>query len=81
MRLISYELNGAEGVGVMVDDSGFVPAASAASDLPATMLGLLEQDGAIDALKGAADGRPSGASGSTTRSTRMRPGGAPRKSR
>ncbi|MDE0540456.1 MAG: fumarylacetoacetate hydrolase family protein [Rhodospirillales bacterium] len=58
MRLISYELNGAEGVGVMVDDSGFVPAASVASDLPATMLELLERDGAIDALKAAADGKP-----------------------
>ena len=58
MRLISYELNGAEGVGVMVDDSGFVPAASVAPDLPATMLELLERDGAIDALKSAADGKP-----------------------
>ena len=42
----------------MVGDSGFVPAASVASHLPATMLELLEQDGAIDALKGAAGGKP-----------------------
>jgi 2-keto-4-pentenoate hydratase/2-oxohepta-3-ene-1,7-dioic acid hydratase in catechol pathway len=50
--LISYSANGAGGVGVMVDETGFVALAEAAPDLPGTMRGLLALD---DGLARAAD--------------------------
>lgn len=58
MRLISYRSNDSAGVGVMVDDTGFVALADAAPDLPKTLKGLLaEADGlakAADATAGKA---------------------------
>ncbi len=44
MRIISYRKDGAPGIGVMVDDDGFVELATAAPDLPATLRGILEMD-------------------------------------
>ncbi|MBT3990001.1 MAG: fumarylacetoacetate hydrolase family protein [Rhodospirillaceae bacterium] len=44
MRVISYSHNGSEGLGVMVDDKGFVALSSAAPELPTTMMGLLNTD-------------------------------------
>ncbi len=41
MRLISYRTETDAGVGVMVDDTGFVALADAAPDLPGTLRGLL----------------------------------------
>ncbi len=56
MRLISYRTNGAAGVGVMVDDTGFVALDTAAPDLPETLRGLLALDDglarAAEATKG-----------------------------
>ncbi len=45
MRVISYNHNGTDGLGVMVDDKGFVALASAAPELPTTMMGLLNVEG------------------------------------
>lgn len=45
MRVISYRKNGVLGVGVMVDDDGFVDVAKAAPHLPATLRGILEIEG------------------------------------
>jgi 2-keto-4-pentenoate hydratase/2-oxohepta-3-ene-1,7-dioic acid hydratase in catechol pathway len=42
VRLISYRQNEESGVGVMVDDEGFIPLANARPDLPRTLRGLLE---------------------------------------
>ena len=42
MRLITYRAGNDTGVGVMVDDTGFVPLASAAPELPNSIRGLLE---------------------------------------
>jgi len=44
LRLITYRVGNDTGVGVMVDDAGFVPLASAAPDLPNSIRGLLELD-------------------------------------
>ena len=57
MRLISYEKDGAQGVGVMTDDTNFVSLASAAPDLPTTMMGLLNHDGGIESARAATDGK------------------------
>ena len=58
MRLISYRTDHGAGVGIMVDDTGFVALKEAAPDLPETLKGLLELDGglarAADAVAGKA---------------------------
>lgn len=58
MRLISYEHEGASGVGVMLDDERFVALSKAAPDLPPTMRDsvALGEDGLAKA-KDAAEGR------------------------
>jgi 2-keto-4-pentenoate hydratase/2-oxohepta-3-ene-1,7-dioic acid hydratase in catechol pathway len=57
MRVISYRHNGTPGVGVMVDDSGFVALAAAAPDLPATLRGILEIDPGLAKVRDAVAGR------------------------
>ncbi len=58
MRLISYRHDGAPGVGVMVDDDGFVALSSAAPDLPPTLRGIIELgDDGLGRAGAAADGR------------------------
>jgi len=57
MRLMSYRKDGVDGVGVMVDDKSFVALSSAAPDLPATMMGLLNTDGGIEKARAATDGK------------------------
>lgn len=47
MRLISYRNDNTAGVGVMVDDTGFVALADAAPDLPRTLKALLAEDGGL----------------------------------
>ena len=58
LRLISYEHQGASGVGVMLDDERFVALSKAAPDLPRTLRGILAlgEDGLTKA-KAAAEGR------------------------
>jgi 2-keto-4-pentenoate hydratase/2-oxohepta-3-ene-1,7-dioic acid hydratase in catechol pathway len=47
VRLISYRTDEGAGVGVMVDDTGFVALNEAAPDLPETLRGLLELEDGI----------------------------------
>ena len=58
LRLISYEHQGASGVGVMLDDERFVALSKAAPELPQTLRGILAlgEDGLTKA-KAAADVR------------------------
>ncbi|HEX9835962.1 MAG TPA: fumarylacetoacetate hydrolase family protein [Alphaproteobacteria bacterium] len=56
MRLISYRQGGQAGVGVMVDDKGFVALSKAAPELPKTLKGILES-GALAKAEAAAKGR------------------------
>jgi len=58
MRLISYRDKGVGGVGVMVDDTGFVALPKAAPDLPRSMRGLLEMEGGVARAGAAARGKP-----------------------
>jgi len=58
VRLISYRQNGEENVGVMVDETGFVPVKSVAPDLPHTMLELLQMGDGIAKACAAAKGKP-----------------------
>ncbi|MBT3915020.1 MAG: fumarylacetoacetate hydrolase family protein [Rhodospirillaceae bacterium] len=44
MRVISYSHSGTDGLGIMVDDKGFVALAGVAPDLPTTMMALLNLD-------------------------------------
>ena len=58
MRLVSYTHQDASGVGVMVDDDGFVALPHAAPDLPRTLRGILELgDDGLRRARAAADGR------------------------
>ncbi len=58
MRIISYRNDGAPGVGVMVDDDGFIDVAKAAPALPATLRGILEMDGdGLARLRDATEGK------------------------
>ena len=59
MRIITYSKDGASGVGVMVDDTGFVDLGKAAPNLPPSLRGILEMDGdglgrVADAVEGKA---------------------------
>ena len=58
MRVISYRRNGTPGVGVMVDDAGFVALSAAAPELPADLRRILEIDPNLDQVRAAAEGRP-----------------------
>ena len=57
MRLISYRTDDGAGVGVMVDDTGFVALNQAAPDLPDTLRGLLELDDGLARAAGAVAGK------------------------
>ena len=57
MRLISYRRGRRDGIGVMVDDTRFISLATAASDLPTTMLGLLRTKGWQSKVRRAIKGR------------------------
>ncbi len=57
MRLISYRHKGEDGVGVMVDDQGFVALAKAAPDLPRSLKAILALPDGLDRAKKAAAGR------------------------
>ena len=57
MRLISYSADGAGGVGVMVDETGFVALNDAAPDLPATLRGLLALDDGLARAAEATSGK------------------------
>ena len=58
MRVISYRHDGTPGVGVMVDDTGFVALSAAAPDLPGELRGILEIDPGLDRVRAAAEGKP-----------------------
>ena len=57
MRLISYRRGRRDGIGVMVDDTRFISLATAAPDLPTTMLGLLRTKGWQSKVRRAIKGR------------------------
>jgi len=57
MRLISYRENGRPGIGIMVDDAGFVALPRAAPDLPREMRALIELEGGFAKAAAAAQGR------------------------
>lgn len=58
MRLVSYRHQGAPGVGVMVDDAGFVALPKAAPDLPRGLRGILELgEAGLRRAREAAEGR------------------------
>ncbi len=58
MRVISYNRNGTHGVGVMVDDKGFVALSNAAPDLPADLRKILEIDPDLEKVRAATEGKP-----------------------
>lgn len=53
MRVISYNHGGTHGVGVMVDDTGFVALSKAAPDLPDDLRKILEIDPSLEAVRAA----------------------------
>jgi 2-keto-4-pentenoate hydratase/2-oxohepta-3-ene-1,7-dioic acid hydratase in catechol pathway len=57
VRVISYTHNGTDGLGVMVDDKGFVALSGASADLPTTMMGLLNVDDWQTKVAVAVDGK------------------------
>ncbi len=57
MKVISYRHNGTPGVGVMVDDKGFVALANAAPDLPDNLRAILEIDPDLERVRAATDGK------------------------
>ena len=57
MRLISYTQNGQQGVGVMVDDKGFVALSKAAPDLPKSLKAILALPNGLDKARDAAKGK------------------------
>src|SRR6185437_15571399 len=57
MRLVSYRRNGEPGVGVMVDDKGFVALPKAAPDLPRSLRALIELEGGFQKAAAAAKGK------------------------
>lgn len=57
MRLISYRQNGEAGVGVMVDDTGFIALNKAAPDLPSTLREILGLNDGLARVRAAVDGK------------------------
>lgn len=57
MRIISYNRDGSHGVGVMVDDTGFVALAKAAPNLPTDLRRILEVDPTLDNVRTAVAGK------------------------
>ena len=62
MRLISYRQNGEAGVGVMVDDTGFVALNKAAPNLPHTLREIVGLDGWSARVQAAVEGKPADSS-------------------
>ena len=58
MRIISYQKDGVPGVGVVVDETGLVPLASAAPDLPSDLRSVLAIDPSLARVRAAVAGRP-----------------------
>jgi len=58
MRIISYQKDGVPGVGVVVDETGFVSLASAAPDLPGDLRSVLAIDPSLARMRAAVAGRP-----------------------
>ena len=57
MRLVSYRHNDAPGVGVMVDDTGFVALDNAAPDLPSNLRRIIAMEDGLSRAAAAADGK------------------------
>ena len=57
MRLVSYRHNDAPGVGVMVDDTGFVALNKAAPDLPSNLRRIVAMEDGLSRAAAAADGK------------------------
>ena len=57
MRIISYNKDGNHGVGVMVDDNGFVELSAAAPELPNDLRQILQLDPSLDAVRRAVEGK------------------------
>ena len=58
MKVISYRKDGAEGVGIMMDEVNCVSLGSSMPDLPTTLMGLLNFEGGMEAVKSTIQGRP-----------------------
>ena len=58
MKVISYNNNGTHGVGVMVDDKGFVDLSKAAPDLPTDLRKIIELDPSLEKVRAATNGKP-----------------------
>lgn len=56
MRVVSYRHGGTGGVGVVTEDNGIIPLATAAPDLPGTLRGILEIDPGLEQVRKAVDG-------------------------
>lgn len=57
MKVISYNNKGTHGVGVMVDDKGFVDLSKAAPNMPTDLRKILETDPSLDGVRAAVDGK------------------------
>ena len=57
MRLVSYRHDDAPGVGVMVDDTGFVALDNAAPDLPSSLRRIIAMEDGLSRAAAAADGK------------------------
>ena len=51
MKVISYRKDGAEGTGIMVDEVNCVSLGAWMPDLPTTLMGLLNFEGGMEAVK------------------------------
>ena len=51
MKVISCRKDGAEGIGIMVDEVSGVPLGASMPDFPTTLMGLLNSEGGMEATK------------------------------
>lgn len=58
MKVISFDNKGTHGVGVMVDEKGFVDLAKAAADMPTDLRKVLEVDPTLEKVRAAVAGKP-----------------------
>ena len=56
MKAISYRKDGAEGIGIMVDEVSGVSLGVSMPDLPMTLMGLLNSEGGMEAAKSTIQG-------------------------
>ena len=56
MKVISYRKDGVEGIGIMVDEVNCVSLGSSMPDLPATLMGLFNLEGGMEAAKSTVQG-------------------------